>query len=58
MAKGNDGNLFQHTIEVEAAAFLLRESAGLHFVTTHAMAPMEPFDPPSPGSEKTSSLIR
>lgn len=46
MAKGNDGNLLQHTVEVEAAAYLLDQvkGRGLHLVSTHAMAPFEPFD--------------
>lgn len=61
MARGNDGNLFQHVVEVEAAAFLLEAPAsnGIYFVSTHGMAPSEPLDDDSsPSRAKTSTLLR
>ena len=44
MAKGNDGNLLQHTIEVETASWLTAKSKKLHVVITHGMAPFEEFE--------------
>ena len=46
MAKGNDGNYLQHSIETEAAIRLVREGAGgrLHIALGHGMEPFEPFD--------------
>lgn len=41
MAKGNDGNLLQHSVECAVAQHLLRQGRGLHLVSTHAMAPYE-----------------
>jgi hypothetical protein len=47
MAKGNDGNLLQHTLECALAQELSRDRVrGLHLVCTHAMNPFEPFDEP------------
>lgn len=43
MAKGNDGNLLQHSVECAVARHLLRQERGLHLVSTHAMAPFEEF---------------
>lgn len=43
MAKGNDGNLLQHCIEVELA-LALSEGGALHVVSTHGMAPFETLD--------------
>jgi hypothetical protein len=56
MAKGNDGNLLQHTVEVEAAAYLLDQVGGrrLYLVSTHAMAPFESFD----GTAKARTATR
>lgn len=48
MAKGNDGNLFQHLVEMEVASRLLRESQGLHLIATHAMGDTEPFGDGTP----------
>ncbi|WP_372719364.1 hypothetical protein [Novipirellula sp.] len=45
MAKGNDGNLLQHTIEAETAWWLARHAQQLHVVITHGMAPFEAFEP-------------
>jgi len=44
MAKGNDGNYFQHSIEVAIAWHLVMWIAGsrLHIALTHGMAPYEP----------------
>ena len=47
MAKGNDGNFLQHSVEVAVAERLRAENpAGLHIALTHGMAPFEPFDLP------------
>jgi hypothetical protein len=44
MAKGNDGNYLQHSIEVALAWQLVSRAAGngLHIALTHGMAPYEP----------------
>jgi hypothetical protein len=46
VAKGNDGNYLQHSIEVELAVHLAaRDPRGrLHIALTHGMAPYEPCD--------------
>ncbi len=46
MAKGNDGNYLQHSIEVEIAHLLvaISSSGGLHASLTHGMAPFESCD--------------
>ena len=46
MAKGNDGNYLQHSIETEAAVRLAQMDAEgrLHIALTHGMAPFEPFE--------------
>ena len=45
MAKGNDGNFLQHSVEVAVAERLRAENpAGLHIALTHGMAPFEKFD--------------
>ena len=50
MAKGNDENYLQHSIEVEAAARLARmddnDKGRLHIAFTHGMAPFEPCEEP------------
>ena len=47
MAKGNDGNFLQHSVEVAVAERLRAENpAGLHIALTHGMAPFEKFDLP------------
>lgn len=45
MAKGNDGNYLQHSVEIEAALRLVRKDpeGRLHIAVTHGMAPFEPF---------------
>ena len=59
MAKGNDGNLFQHVIEVEAADFLIESTGtpGIYFAATHAMAPMEPFDADASRAKTSTALL-
>lgn len=44
MAKGNDGNYFQHCVEVAVALRLTKLSTegALHLALTHGMAPFEP----------------
>jgi hypothetical protein len=44
MAKGNDGNYLQHSIEVALAWQLVSRASGngLHIALTHGMAPYEP----------------
>src|ERR1700686_4411772 len=44
MAKGNDGNLLQHSVECALAHTLCDSKSGLHLVCTHAMAPYEAFE--------------
>lgn len=46
MAKGNDGNYLQHSIEVALAVHLasLGPEGRLHIALTHGMAPFEPSD--------------
>lgn len=44
MAKGNDGNLLQHGIELAIVSAL--ESRPLSLTCTHTMAPREPCDDP------------
>jgi hypothetical protein len=45
MAKGNDGNLLQHTVEIALARSLAKNADGkLYLVATHGMRPYEPFD--------------
>ena len=45
MAKGNDGNYLQHSVEIEVALRLAKTDAKgrLHIALTHGMAPFEPF---------------
>jgi hypothetical protein len=45
MAKGNDGNYLQHSIEIEAATRLTQTDpkGRLHIALTHGMAPHEPL---------------
>ena len=54
MAKGNDGNYLQHSIEVAAALQLAAtDPAGrLHVAFAHGMAPFEPCDEPPPGQAR------
>ena len=46
MAKGNDGNYLQHSVEIAAAGLLAETDAAkqLHVAFTHGMAPFEPCD--------------
>jgi len=46
MAKGNDGNYLQHSVEVALALHLasLQPEGRLHIALTHGMAPFEPSD--------------
>ncbi len=47
MAKGNDGNLLQHEVELRLATRLAGLGDGrLHVALTHGMAPYEPCDHP------------
>lgn len=47
MARGNDGNLLQHTVESALTARLVAGSntRGLCFTCTHSMGPFEPIEP-------------
>ena len=51
MAKGNDGNYLQHSIEIESATRLAGTvpRGRLHIALTHGMAPWEPFREPIHG---------
>lgn len=44
VAKGNDGNYLQHSVEVAVALHLAKMSTqgALHLALTHGMAPFEP----------------
>lgn len=46
MAKGNDGNYLQHSVELEVALRLAKTDpeGRLHIVLTHGMAPFEPLE--------------
>ena len=54
MAKGNDGNYLQHSIEIETATRLAKEDGEgrLHISLTHGMRPYEPLDEPVPGQAR------
>jgi hypothetical protein len=54
VAKGNDGNYFQHSVEVAVALCLTKMSTqgALHLAFTHGMAPFEPCDRPPNGQTK------
>ncbi len=53
MAKGNDGNYFQHSIELAIACRLMEMSPDgrLHIALTHGMTPYEPCDDDQPRSQ-------
>ena len=46
MAKGNDGNYLQHSVEIEVASRLAKKEPDgrLHIALTHGMAPFEPLE--------------
>lgn len=54
MAKGNDGNFLQHSIEVAIAWHLVTRIAGsrLHIALAHGMAPYEACGPLPPGQTR------
>ena len=54
VAKGNDGNYLQHSVEIAAAVRLAgKDSAGrLHIAVAHRMAPFEACDEPRPGQPR------
>jgi len=54
VAKGNDGNYFQHSIEVGVALRLrkLSTQGTLHIALTHGMAPFEPCETPTKGRSR------
>ena len=57
MAKGNDGNFLQHSVELAAANRLAAENpSALHVAITHGMAPFEPFEQEL--SDKAAGLSR
>ena len=57
MAKGNDGNFLQHSVELAAANRLAAENpSALHVAITHGMAPFEPFEHKL--SDKAAGLSR
>ena len=41
MAKGNDGNYLQHSVEVAVATHLVEGRDGIHVALSHGMAPFE-----------------
>lgn len=49
VARGNDGNYLQHSMEVGLAHHLSKKGSGcLHIALCHGMAPFEPCAPPKP----------
>ena len=54
MAKGNDGNYLQHSIEIESAERLTETDpqGRLHIALTHGMAPWERLREPIPGQSR------
>ena len=50
MAKGNDGNYLQHSVEVAVATHLVEGRDGIHVALSHGMAPFESFGDRSPGT--------
>lgn len=54
VAKGNDGNYFQHSIEIAAAVQLAATDprGRLHVSFAHGMAPFEPCDNPPAGQSR------
>ena len=54
MAKGNDGNYLQHSVEIAAAVHLAAErpEGRLHVALAHGMAPFEPCDGPRKGQAR------
>ena len=53
MAKGNNGNYLQHSLEVGIARFLLQLGGGrIHLALCHGMAPWEPCDEPRRGQSR------
>lgn len=54
MAKGNDGNYLQHSLEVAIAIQLaaLQPEGRLHIALAHGMAPFEPCDEPGGGRSR------
>jgi len=59
MAIGNNGNILQHWVELEAAQALLAEggAAGVRCVFTHGMAPFERFEHPLPDNEPKTRVM-
>lgn len=55
MAKGNDGNYLQHSVEIALAWHLVTRTAGngLHVALCHGMAPYEPCGPIPAGQTRT-----
>jgi hypothetical protein len=54
VAKGNDGNYLQHSVEVAIALYLTKQSkqGALHIALTHGMAPFESFEAPRKGQSR------
>ena len=56
MAKGNNGNLLQHTVEAELAWVLCKGAKPLTLLSTHGMAPYEPFEERSSNAQGVRAL--
>ena len=58
MAKGNNGNYLQHSVEVEAGLRLARTfgDGALHVALTHGMKPFESCDSPPSGQARSAFL--
>jgi hypothetical protein len=59
MASGNNGNILQHFVELEAAQGLLSApgAGGLRCVFTHGMAPFEGFQHPLPENDAKTRVM-
>jgi hypothetical protein len=52
MARGNNGNYLQHSVELAAARRLMSQDGHLHLALCHGMSPYEPCDPPRRGQDR------
>jgi hypothetical protein len=52
MARGNNGNYLQHSVELAAARRLMSQDGHLHLALCHGMSPYEPCDPPRRGQAR------
>lgn len=60
MAKGNNGNYLQHSLEVAVGLYLARTfgHGSLHVALTHGMKPFEPCDNSPPRGQVRGAFLR